>query len=74
MAQRKSTTRAKRGVQHLFEYAAKFLCLTNIPGTSASSSSVVAGTYLTVVNIHNPSAQRAALRMKIATTSNQGRL
>jgi len=69
MAERKSTTRAKGSGRQLFEYAAKFLCLTSIPGTSASSSSVLPGAYLTVVNIHNPSARRAALRMKIATTS-----
>jgi hypothetical protein len=49
-----------------FEYAVKFLCTSNIPGTSQTSSSVLPGTYQTAVNIHNPSSEPAHVRMKLA--------
>lgn len=49
-----------------FEYAVKFLCTSNIPGTSQTSSSVLPGAYQTAVNIHNPSNETARVRMKLA--------
>lgn len=49
-----------------FQYAAKFLCTANIPGTSQTTSSLLPGVYQTVVNIHNPNKETAGLRMKIA--------
>ena len=49
-----------------FQYAAKFLCISNIPGTSQTSTTVVPGSYQTAVNIHNPHGKSADLRMKIA--------
>jgi hypothetical protein len=52
---------------HRFQYAAKFLCTANIPGTSQTTTSLLPGSYQTVVNIHNPSdKETATLRMKIA--------
>lgn len=51
-----------------FQYAAKILCVANIPGTSSTTNTVLPGRYQTVVNIHNPNNQRAFIRMKIATT------
>ena len=53
-----------------FEYAVKFLCTANIPGTSQGSSSVLPGTYQTAVNLHNPSKETARLRMKLALGPN----
>ena len=49
-----------------FQYAAKFLCTANIPGTSQTTGSLLPGVYQTVVNIHNPNEQPVRLRMKIA--------
>ncbi len=49
-----------------FQYAAKFLCTSNIPGTSQTTSSVVAGSYRTAVNVHNPHAETVRFRMKIS--------
>jgi len=49
-----------------FQYAAKFLCTANIPGTSQTTGSLLPGVYQTVVNIHNPNEKTARLRMKIA--------
>lgn len=51
-----------------FQYAAKVVCVTNIPGTSAATGSVVPGGYLTVVNIHNPNLGTVRIRMKVAET------
>ena len=50
----------------LFEYAVKFLCTSNIPGTSQTSTSVLPGSYQTSVNIHNPAEKRVRVRMKLA--------
>jgi hypothetical protein len=52
-----------------YHYAAKFLCITNQPGTSARSESVVPGSYRTAVNIHNPHDDSARFRMKLALGS-----
>jgi hypothetical protein len=52
-----------------FQYAAKFLCTANIPGTSQTTDSLLPGIYQTVVNIHNPNNQTARIRKKIAVTS-----
>lgn len=49
-----------------YQYAAKFLCTANIPGTSQMTTSVLPGAYSTAVNIHNPNEDTARLRQKIA--------
>ena len=49
-----------------FQYAAKFLCTANIPGTSQTTTSLLPGSYQTVVNLHNPNKETASLRIKIA--------
>ena len=49
-----------------FQYAVKFLCTSNIPGTSQTTTSLLPGTYVTVVNIHNPNPRAARFRMKLA--------
>jgi len=49
-----------------FQYAAKFICTSNIPGTLQTTSSFLPGNYQTVVNIHNPSENLVKLRMKMA--------
>ena len=49
-----------------FQYAAKFLCIANIPGTSATTTSLLPGSYQTSVNIHNPNRRAARFRMKLA--------
>ena len=51
-----------------FQYAAKFLCTSNIPGTSFTSDAVVPGEYKTAVNIHNPQTKGVRLRKKIASS------
>ena len=52
-----------------FQYAAKFLCTSNIPGTSQTTTSLLPGTYATVVNIHNPNPKSASFRMKLAAAT-----
>jgi hypothetical protein len=48
-----------------FQYAVKFICTSNIPGTSQTSDSVAPGSYTTAVNIHNP-VGRVKFRRKVA--------
>ncbi len=50
-----------------FQYAAKFICTSHIPGTSQTSDAVVPGSYQTAVNIHNPQNVKVKLRKKIAS-------
>ena len=50
-----------------FQYAAKFICTSHIPGTSQTSDAVVPGSYQTAVNIHNPHNVKVKLRKKIAS-------
>jgi hypothetical protein len=61
---------ALRPPRYKFEYAAKFICTSSVPGTSQNSGSFVPGNYQTVVNIHNPGNTVVKFRMKI--TSGQG--
>jgi hypothetical protein len=51
----------------VFQYAVKFLCTANIPGTSHTTTSLLPGTYETVVNIHNPNPADVVFRMKLAS-------
>ena len=50
-----------------FQYAAKFLCTANIPGTSQTTDALLPGIYQTAVNIHNPQTRRIKFRKKIAS-------
>ena len=52
-----------------FQYAVKFLCTSNIPGTSQTTSSLLPGSYATVVNIHNPNPRAVGFRMKLALST-----
>jgi hypothetical protein len=52
-----------------FQYAVKFLCTSNIPGTSQTTTSLLPGAYATVVNIHNPNSKAARFRMKLALST-----
>jgi hypothetical protein len=51
-----------------FQYAAKFICTANIPGTSQTSDALLPGVYQTVVNIHNPQPRKIRFRKKIASS------
>jgi hypothetical protein len=62
---KKLSTQARIG-PYRFQYAAKFICTSNIPGTSQTSDSVLPGSYQTAVNIHNPGPRPAKLRVKVA--------
>ena len=66
MAKKASRARAAAAPRYRFQYAAKFLCTSNIPGTSQTSSAVLPGNYQTAVNIHNPNSQTVYLRKKLA--------
>jgi hypothetical protein len=55
--------------QHRFQYAARFLCTANIPGTSVTTPSVLPGNYQTTISIHNPHDQSVRFRRKIAAFS-----
>lgn len=55
-----------------FQYAAKFVCTVNIPGTTEQDTSVVPGVYATHISLHNPTDQTIQwpqFRMKIAVVS-----
>jgi hypothetical protein len=66
MAVKKAAARAR----FPFQYAVKFICTANIPGTSQTTSSFVPGSYQTAVNIHNPDAEKTAgFRTKIAVAT-----
>ncbi len=49
-----------------FQYAAKFVCGANRPGTSLAHNLFRPGTYATTVNVHNPNGRSVRLRKKIA--------
>jgi hypothetical protein len=51
-----------------FQYAVKFICTANIPGTSQTTDAFLPGIYQTAVNIHNPQTIKIKLRKKIAST------
>jgi hypothetical protein len=50
-----------------FQYAVKFICTANIPGTSQTTDAFVPGSYQTAVNIHNPQNIAIKMRKKIAS-------
>ena len=50
-----------------FQYAVKFICTSNIPGTSQTTDAFVPGNYQTAVNIHNPQYNLTKIRKKIAS-------
>jgi hypothetical protein len=52
--------------RYRFQYAVKFLCTANIPGTSQTTSALLPGVYQTAVNIHNPQRKTVELRKKLA--------
>lgn len=60
---------ANRGGQYCFQYAAKFICTSHIPGTSQTSDAVLPGHYQTCVNIHNPHDIKFKIRMKLAASN-----
>jgi len=57
--------------KYRFQYAVKFLCTADIPGTSQTSPSLLPGVYETVANIHNPNDRTVRLRKKIAVLSGE---
>ena len=67
MAGKKNTKAAD--LRFAFQYAVKFLCVSNIPGTSQTTTSLLPGVYETVVNIHNPNPKKAPFRMKLALST-----
>ena len=67
----KKRARATAPPRYRYQYAVKFLCTANIPGTSQTSTAVLPGVYQTAVNIHNPNAQVARVRKKLAVRSGQ---
>jgi hypothetical protein len=50
-----------------FQYAVKFICTSNIPGTSQTTDAFVPGNYQTAVNMHNPQNILVKFRKKIAS-------
>ncbi len=52
-----------------FQYAVKFICTSNIPGTSQTTTAFLPGSYATAVNIHNPNARPVRFRMKLAAAT-----
>ena len=71
----KGTAKKRAGAtappRYRYQYAVKFLCTANIPGTSQTSTAVLPGVYQTAVNIHNPNPQVVRLRKKLAVRSGQ---
>jgi len=67
----KKPARATAPPRYRYQYAVKFLCTANIPGTSQTSTAVLPGVYQTAVDIHNPNPQVVRLRKKLAMRSGQ---
>ncbi len=57
----------ERKEHYCFQYASKFICTSNIPGTSQTTDALLPGHYQTAVNIHNPHEDKLEVRMKIAS-------
>ena len=70
MAQRPAA--AKERPRYRYQYAAKFVCTANIPGTSQTTGSVLPGVYQTAVNIHTPNDGKVRYRVKIAVAEPSG--
>lgn len=68
MALIKKSSKAADPRRIRFQYAAKFICTSHIPGTSQTSAAVLPGTYMTCVNIHNPGRAETRIRMKLASS------
>ena len=60
------TANAERN-RYRFQYAVKFICTANIPGTSQTTDAFLPGIYQTAVNIHNPQNRKFKIRKKIAS-------
>lgn len=58
--------KTKRG-RFAFQYAVKFICTSNIPGTSQTTAALLPGTYMTAVNIHNPHDREVKMQKKLAS-------
>ena len=65
----KGRARATAPSRYRYQYAVKFLCTSNIPGTSQTTTSLLPGAYATVVNIHNPNSKPTGYRMKLAAAT-----
>ena len=52
-----------------FQYAVKFICTSNVPNTSQTTTAFLPGVYMTAVNIHNPNPRAARFRMKLAAAT-----
>jgi hypothetical protein len=57
---------AGRSSPYSFQYAAKFVCISNNPNTSIATASLLSGNYKTVVNVHNPNDRAVKIRTKVA--------
>ena len=57
-------------VRYRFQYAVKFICTSNIPGTSQTTDAFLPGVYQTAVNIHNP--QTSTDRLDVVEVYNAG--
>jgi hypothetical protein len=53
-------------IPYRYQYAVKFICMSDVPGTSQQSSGLLPGNYSTSVNIHNPNREVNKLRSKLA--------
>jgi hypothetical protein len=62
----KKTSTTKQHSPFSFQYAAKFICTSNIPGTSQTSDAFLSGNYQTVVNVHNPHHHSVKIQIKAA--------
>jgi hypothetical protein len=71
MAKATAKKRATATPRHRYQYAVKFLCTSNVPGTSQTTTAVLPGVYQTAVNIHNPNSQVARFRKKLADRHGQ---
>ena len=68
MAKKKAA--ARPAARYRFEDATKFLWMSNIPGTSQTTSRSCP-VYETAVNIHNPQRRTVELRTKLAVASGE---
>lgn len=60
------TSKAAPPAPFPFQYAAKFICTSDIPGTSQQAPGLLPGVYETSVNLHNPFPATLKIRYKFA--------
>lgn len=64
----KNRQKTNKDGKYKYQYAVKFICTSNVPGTSQTTDALLPGAYKTAVNIHNPFEKTVYFRVKLASS------